>query len=255
MRPADVRNARPAGLNAGGFTEEQQAFAQGHLRILSGLYGCLKPFDLIRPYRLDMGTKLANPGGKDLYQFWGEDIAQQLEAELDASAGTGRKTIINCASQEYFKSVVRPALSADTDVITCAFPGPSVYAKKARGMLCRFIAEHALEDREGVKAFEGYGADRYSFSEAQSSEREFVFLRGAAGGGGGGSGAKTAEKAKAAPKAKPKAKAKVEPGAEPNKAAGKRAAPAAEAKPKPAAAAAGAAAASASKRPRRACAL
>jgi cytoplasmic iron level regulating protein YaaA (DUF328/UPF0246 family) len=175
VRPADVRNARPAGLNAGGFTEEQQAFAQGHLRILSGLYGCLKPFDLIRPYRLDMGTKLANPGGKDLYQFWGEDIAQQLEAELDASAGTGRKTIINCASQEYFKSVVRPALSADTDVITCAFPGPSVHAKKARGMLCRFIAEHALEDREGVKAFEGYGADRYSFSEAQSSEGEFVF--------------------------------------------------------------------------------
>lgn len=166
-----------AGLDARSLDADGLAFAQRRLRILSGLYGLLRPLDLIHPYRLEMGTRLANPGGKDLYTFWGESITAALNAEL---AETGSTALVNLASEEYFKSV-KPKLLA-VPVITPVFEDwkngkykiISFFAKRARGMMARFAIENGITDPQDLKAFD---VDGYAFVPAESSERSWVFRR------------------------------------------------------------------------------
>ncbi|MAX52667.1 MAG: peroxide stress protein YaaA [Methylophaga sp.] len=164
------------GLDAETLNEKQLTFAQKHLRILSGLYGVLKPLDLIQPYRLEMGTKLDNAKGKDLYAFWGSDIRQSLQAE-DAMQD---EVLINLASNEYFKAVEAKKLKAR--IITPVFKDwkngqykmISFYAKKARGMMSRYIIEHELQDPDRIKDFD---TDGYRFSADMSKKDEWVFIR------------------------------------------------------------------------------
>ncbi|WP_417511677.1 peroxide stress protein YaaA [Methylophaga sp.] len=164
------------GLDAETLDEKQLTFAQKHLRILSGLYGVLKPLDLIQPYRLEMGTKLDNANGKDLYAFWGSDIRQSLQAE-DAMQD---EVLINLASNEYFKAVEAKKLKAR--IITPVFKDwkngqykmISFYAKKARGMMSRYIIEHELQDPDRIKDFD---TDGYRFSADMSKKDEWVFIR------------------------------------------------------------------------------
>ncbi len=165
------------GLNAEDFNADDFAFAQQHLRMLSGLYGLLRPLDLMQPYRLEMGTKLANARGKDLYAFWGERISQWLNDDL---AAQGDQVLVNLASQEYFGAVKPKALNAR--VIDTVFKDRkngqykiiSFYAKKARGLMARYIIKERLQDPEGLKDF---NLDGYHFDTATSSENQLVFLR------------------------------------------------------------------------------
>ncbi len=165
------------GLEATSLSPAQLAHAQSHLAILSGLYGLLRPLDLIQPYRLEMGTKLANTRGKDLYAFWGSIITEALNERL---AEQGDNVLINLASNEYFKAVQKRALEGR--VITPVFKDAkngqykiiSFYAKKARGMMARFILEQQPKSPKDLQAFD-YGG--YRFSEADSSEDTLVFLR------------------------------------------------------------------------------
>ncbi|MCX4027820.1 peroxide stress protein YaaA [Endozoicomonas sp. SM1973] len=164
------------GLEAESFTEKQFEFAQQHLRILSGLYGLLKPLDLIQPYRLEMGTKLENTNGKDLYQFWGEQITQQLSSQLADVKGP----LINLASNEYFKSI-KPKL-LDTDIITPVFKDwkngqykvISFLAKKARGMMVNYLVKNKIKNPEKLKQFDLAG---YQYQPDLSSAKEWVFTR------------------------------------------------------------------------------
>ena len=161
-------------LDAGGLK-----FAQKHLRILSGLYGLLRPLDLMQPYRLEMGLRFKNRGGKNLYEFWGDDIAHAVQSALGKS---GSPLLINLASNEYFKSV--NAKSLDAEIITPVFKDLkqgkykmiSFYAKKARGLMARYIIDQRLNEPDGLKSFDSEG---YYFSDQQSTERELVFLRDA----------------------------------------------------------------------------
>ena len=163
------------GLDAETLTPEQDKYAQQHLRILSGLYGILKPLDLMQPYRLEMGTKLSNARGKDLYQFWGDKITDSLNAELAQN-----DVLINLASNEYFKSVQPKKLNAR--IITPVFKDTkhgvqkiiSFYAKKARGLMTRYIIENNIANAESLKDFDVAG---YQFEANQSSENEWVFTR------------------------------------------------------------------------------
>ncbi|WP_105258212.1 peroxide stress protein YaaA [Pseudoalteromonas sp. T1lg88] len=166
------------GLEASTLSADALDYAQGHLRILSGLYGVLKPLDLMQAYRLEMGTKLENPKGTNLYQFWGSIIAEKLNEVL---AQSGAKQLINLASNEYFKAVDKKALNAD--IITPVFKDCkngqykviSFYAKKARGMMARYIMENKVETLVQLKEFTTAG---YYFSaEATVKENEPVFLR------------------------------------------------------------------------------
>ena len=165
------------GLDAYTLSEDSVAYAQNHLRILSGLYGLLRPLDLMQAYRLEMGTKLANPDGKDLYAFWDDRITQVLN---DAMEEQGDNVLVNLASNEYSKAVKKKQLNGM--VITPTFKDCkngqykiiSFFAKKARGLMARYIIENRVEDVEGLKAFD---ADGYVFSEEQSSSTELVFLR------------------------------------------------------------------------------
>ncbi|GMM67764.1 peroxide stress protein YaaA [Alteromonas sp. MTD1] len=165
------------GLDAYTLSEDSVAYAQNHLRILSGLYGLLRPLDLMQAYRLEMGTKLANPDGKDLYAFWDDRITQVLN---DAMEEQGDNVLVNLASNEYFKAVKKKQLNGM--VITPTFKDCkngqykiiSFFAKKARGLMARYIIENRVEDVEGLKAFD---VDGYVFSEEQSSSTELVFLR------------------------------------------------------------------------------
>ena len=165
------------GLNAEDFSSDDFAFAQQHLRMLSGLYGLLRPLDLMQPYRLEMGTKLVNPRGKDLYTFWGERISQWLNEDLEAQ---GDQVLLNLASQEYFGAVKPKALNAR--VIDTVFKDQkngqykiiSFYAKKARGLMARYVIKERLQDPEGLKDF---NLDGYRFDAASSSENQLVFLR------------------------------------------------------------------------------
>ncbi|WP_425054600.1 peroxide stress protein YaaA [Pseudomonas abyssi] len=165
------------GLNAEDFSSDDFAFAQQHLRMLSGLYGLLRPLDLMQPYRLEMGTKLANPRGKDLYTFWGERISQWLNEDLEAQ---GDQVLLNLASQEYFGAVKPKALNAriiDTvfkDQKNGQYKIISFYAKKARGLMARYVIKERLQDPEALKDF---NLDGYRFDAASSSENQLVFLR------------------------------------------------------------------------------
>jgi cytoplasmic iron level regulating protein YaaA (DUF328/UPF0246 family) len=153
------------------------AWVRDHVRILSGLYGVLRPLDAMHPYRLEMGTRLANPRGKDLYAFWGEKVTAALNADVkDAGAGV----LVNLASEEYFRSV-KPKL-LDVPVITPVFEDwkngkykiISFFAKRARGMMARYAAGQRITDVEGLKAFD---VDGYAFDAAVSTDREWVFRR------------------------------------------------------------------------------
>ena len=139
-------------------TEPQVQFAQRHIRILSGLNGLLRPLDAIKPYRLEMGTKLVTNRGANLYEFWGDAICDAVAEDVQALAPTEGRFVVNVASQEYFKSVdkVDKTLRArGVTVVTCAFPGPAVHAKAARGAMCRYVVLNEVTDVEGLKGFAG----------------------------------------------------------------------------------------------------
>ncbi|MGM0570371.1 peroxide stress protein YaaA [Marinobacter sp.] len=165
-----------AGLAAQEFSEKEFEFAQKHLRILSGLYGVLRPLDLMQPYRLEMGTKFENKRGKDLYEFWGDTITNALNEELKADDGV----LVNLASNEYFKSVRKKKL--DARIITPQFKDwkngqykmISFYAKKARGLMCRYAITNGITQADDLKGFDLAG---YRFSEEQSSGDNWTFLR------------------------------------------------------------------------------
>ena len=165
------------GLDALSLSDDDIAFAQQHLRILSGLYGVLRPLDLMQPYRLEMGTKLANPQGKDLYAFWQDTITGVLNQQLTE---LNTDVVINLASQEYFKAVKPKQLQGR--VITPVFKDfkngqykiISFFAKKARGLMARYIIQHRLTTAAQLQHFDVSG---YHFSAEQSSGNELVFLR------------------------------------------------------------------------------
>ena len=165
------------GLDAKSFSEKDFAFAQQHMRILSGLYGLLKPLDLMQAYRLEMGKKLDNDRGSNLYQFWGDIIAEHLNAAI---AAQGDNVLINLASNEYFKSVKKKSLKAE--VITPAFKDwkngqykmISFFAKKARGLMARYIIENQITDVEQLKGFDVAG---YQYSTELSKANDWVFTR------------------------------------------------------------------------------
>lgn len=165
------------GLDATTLSPEALNYIQLHLGILSGLYGLLKPLDLIQPYRLEMGTKLANEHGKDLYEFWGNTITYTVEKNMQAAQD---KVLINLASQEYFKAIQPSKLSAP--VITPVFKDQkngtykiiSFYAKRARGLFVRYAAQNELSEPEQLKKFDCEG---YYFDKASSTDKEWVFLR------------------------------------------------------------------------------
>ncbi|MDQ2076949.1 peroxide stress protein YaaA [Marinimicrobium sp. ABcell2] len=165
------------GLAAESFDAGDIEFAQEHLRILSGLYGLLQPLDLIQPYRLEMGTRLANPRGKDLYQFWGDRITQAINTQLSTFTSP---VVINLASNEYFKSV-RPR-KLEAPVITPVFKDwkngrykiISFYAKKARGMMSAYLIKNRLTDAEALKDF---GDGGYSYNGELSTATDWVFTR------------------------------------------------------------------------------
>ena len=165
------------GLNAEDFSEEDFDFAQRHLRMLSGLYGLLRPLDLMQPYRLEMGTKLQNPRGKDLYAFWGERISHWLN---EALAEQGDDVLLNLASNEYFGAVKRKALNARVievdfkDLKNGQYKIISFYAKKARGLMARYVIRERIGDPEQLKAFDSEG---YRYSPDDSSPDHLVFLR------------------------------------------------------------------------------
>ena len=165
------------GLNAEDFSEADFDFAQRHLRMLSGLYGVLRPLDLMQPYRLEMGTKLSNARGKNLYEFWGERISQWLN---EAMAEQGDNILLNLASNEYFSAVKRKALNAriiDTefkDLKNGQYKIISFYAKKARGLMARYVIKNQLRDPVALQQFDAQG---YRYSAEQSSADKLVFLR------------------------------------------------------------------------------
>ena len=167
------------GLDAETLTEKQFQFAQKHLRILSGLYGILRPLDLMQAYRLEMGTKFSNSGGKNLYDFWGDQITEKLNEDIAAQK---HKVLINLASNEYFKSV-RPK-QLNVPVITPVFKDwkngqykiISFYAKKARGLMCRYAIDQKITKAEQLKNFDYEG---YAYNESMSSDSEWIFIRDA----------------------------------------------------------------------------
>jgi cytoplasmic iron level regulating protein YaaA (DUF328/UPF0246 family) len=165
------------GLDAQSLGEADFDYAQQHLRMLSGLYGLLRPLDLMQPYRLEMGTKLANARGKDLYAFWGTRISEWLN---EALADQGDDVLLNLASNEYFSAVKRSALKArviDTefkDLKNGQYKIISFYAKKARGLMSRFVIEQRINDPLQLKQFNVQG---YCYNAEQSSSEKLVFLR------------------------------------------------------------------------------
>ena len=165
------------GLEAETLSAKQLTFAQKHLAILSGLYGVLRPLDLMQPYRLEMGLKFANSGGKNLYEFWGDAINDAVAGLLKKS---GSNVLVNLASNEYFKSVRAKGLEAD--IVTPVFKDKkngkyrviSFFAKKARGQMARYIIDNALNEPEGLKKFR---VDGYRYNKGESTARELVFTR------------------------------------------------------------------------------
>lgn len=165
------------GLDAASLRPADVAWAQQHVAILSGLYGLLRPLDRLQAYRLEMGTRLPNPRGKDLYAYWGATIAEALNAHQE---GEARPVVVNLASEEYFKAVDRRALRAR--VVHCVFEDwkggaykiISFHAKRARGMMAR----HAIRVRaRSPKALERFTMDGYAFDAAVSEPDRLVFRR------------------------------------------------------------------------------
>ncbi len=165
------------GMAAEDFNAQDLDFAQRHLRMLSGLYGLLRPLDLMQPYRLEMGTKLANPRGKDLYAFWGERISEWLNQAL---AAQGDDVLLNLASNEYFSAVQRKALNARVidvefrDLKNGQYKIISFHAKKARGMMARFVIRERIEDPANLRDFNARG---YYFDAERSSPDHLIVLR------------------------------------------------------------------------------
>jgi cytoplasmic iron level regulating protein YaaA (DUF328/UPF0246 family) len=165
------------GLDANSLSAEQLDWAQQHLGILSGLYGILRPLDWMQPYRLEMGTKLANPRGKDLYAWWGDTLAEHLNAQLKKQ---GDDLIVNLASQEYFKAVKRKALRAR--VVECVFEDHkagvykviSFHAKRARGLMARHIIVNQITREAELQSF---AAEGYVFDAKVSEPQRLVFRR------------------------------------------------------------------------------
>lgn len=165
------------GLQARTLDRKALGWAQEHLRILSGLYGLLRPTDAIQPYRLEMGTRVKTPRGESLYAFWGDRIAKALN---DEARGHKDRTLVNCASGEYFGAVDRKALTLP--VLSCRFLEEkggearivSFYAKKARGLLARYAIDQRIEKAADLKSFNSAG---YVFSPTLSSAEEFTFTR------------------------------------------------------------------------------
>lgn len=165
------------GLDAEKFNRSEMSFAQKHLRILSGLYGLLRPLDLMQAYRLEMGTKFNNRRGKDLYQFWGDAITEKLNAQLKKLK---TDTLVNLASNEYFKAVNKKQLAAE--IITPVFKDLkndqykiiSFYAKKARGMMAAWVIENGVTDVQGLVDFNRGG---YRYHPAMSDSKQWVFTR------------------------------------------------------------------------------
>lgn len=186
LLPFDLDNAKQAvlafkgdvytGLDADSLDSEGFEFMQQHLRILSGLYGVLRPLDLIQAYRLEMGTKFSTVKGGNLYQFWDSLLRQSIETELSDSDGV----LINLASNEYFKALQAKQLNAR--IITPIFKDwkngqykiISFYAKKARGLMSRYIIEHRIEIPEKIQQFD---SDGYHFSLEMSEGDDWVFIR------------------------------------------------------------------------------
>ena len=166
-----------AGLRARDLDRKALSWAQDHVRILSGLYGVLRPLDAIQPYRLEMGVRIKTRRGHSLYDFWGPKVAQTLDAAL---TGHKDRTLVNCASQEYFGAVDRAALKAP--VLSCRFLEEkdgeakivSFYAKKARGLMARFVIDNRIDRVADLRAFD---RDGYRYVGDLSSETEFVFAR------------------------------------------------------------------------------
>ena len=187
---ATPANSRPAafafngdvygGLQAPTLSLADLRWAQQHIAILSGLYGVLRPLDRLQPHRLEMGTTLATASGKDLYAFWGDSVAEHLNARLEADASP---VVINLASQEYFRAVRQPVLRAR--VIDCVFEDwkgdrykvISFFAKRARGLMARHAIAKRVRTPAGLKKFCTEG---YAFAAAASAPDRFVFRRRAA---------------------------------------------------------------------------
>lgn len=185
--PFDTSNAKQAvlafngdvytGLDAASFSQADFEYAQQHLRILSGLYGVLRPLDLMQAYRLEMGTKLDTGKNKNLYQFWGERISKKLNQAIDEQ---GDNVVINLASNEYFKAVKPKVLNAEIftpvfqDYKNGQYKVISFFAKKARGMMARYIIQNRVTDISQLQNFDTAG---YRFSEAKSKGNELVFER------------------------------------------------------------------------------
>ena len=165
------------GLDAESMNADDLHFAQGQLRMLSGLYGVLRPLDLMQPYRLEMGTRLATDSGSNLYQFWDTRITDVLNKELKES---GSSTLVNLASNEYFKAVKQKFLKGRVvtpmfkDYHNGEFKMIGFYAKKARGLMARFIIDNQITAVDQIKHF---GLEGYAFDISMSNENEWVFTR------------------------------------------------------------------------------
>ena len=186
-RPFTTENAKQALLAFDGdvyrdfrldeYGGEEFDFLQDHVRILSGLYGILRPLDLMQPYRLEMGTRLKNERGKNLYEFWGSKITESVNAALDAQ---GDDILLNLASNEYFKSVKKKELNARMldvkfmDLRGDKYKTITFYLKRLRGTMTDFMVRNQITDPEELKGFTEQG---YYFSDERSSKDEFVFLR------------------------------------------------------------------------------
>ncbi len=187
QQPFTSENARPAiyafkgdvytGLDAYSFNKSDMKFAQKHFRMLSGLYGLLKPLDLMQAYRLEMGTKYPTARGKNLYEFWGDIITQKINEQMQA-----KDILLNLASTEYFKAVNKKALKAQ--IITPVFKDEkngqykiiSFYAKKARGLMAAYVIKNRIKDVQDIKQFNVSG---YRYSAEHSKATEWVFIRDA----------------------------------------------------------------------------
>jgi len=186
-QPFTPDNARPAvfafkgdvyeGLDAYAMTAKDLDFAQKHLRILSGLYGALRPLDLIQPYRLEMGVRLQNPQGKNLYEYWGDSIAVSLGKDLSRLKSD---VLLNLASNEYFRAVKPSSLAVRVvnvhfrDWKNGQYKMISFFAKKARGLMSRYIITERIEQLDAIR---GFDVDGYAYNASLSSDNDWVFTR------------------------------------------------------------------------------